>query len=228
MIHPTPSEIEFTPPGFNLAELLTVQKRSWDLLEEIAFDIQPGITEAEGVRFVTQKLKDLGVSKSWHHPKFRIGENTVLPFSALASETRVLTEDDLFFIDLGPVFTGEDGIEYEGDVGKTYSLSGSPEHQKLIDASEDLFWMAGEKWRNANASGQQIYQALTELATSVFGVELKPEGDGHRIGVFPHKPVFSGSLASIDFKPSSGLWVVEIHVVDPVTKLGAFYEDILR
>jgi Xaa-Pro aminopeptidase len=227
MIHPTPSEIEFTPPGFSLSELLNVQKKSWALLDEIAAEIEPGITEVEGVRFITQKLKDLGVSKSWHHPKFRIGENTVLPFSAPASETRVLTEDDLFFIDLGPVFTGGDGIEYEGDVGKTYSISGAPEHQKLIDASEDLFWMAGEKWRNANASGQKIYQALSELAKGVFGVELKPEGDGHRIGVFPHKPVFTGSLASIDFKPASGLWVVEIHVVDPALNIAAFYEDLL-
>jgi Xaa-Pro aminopeptidase len=228
MTAPTKTEIEFTPPGFNLDELLKVQKKSWDLLDEIAFEIEPGITEAEGVRLITQKLKDYGVEKSWHHPKFRIGENTVLPFSAPASETRVLTEDDLYFIDLGPVFTGDDGIEYEGDVGKTYSISGAPDHQKLIDASQDLFWMAGEKWRNANASGQQIYQALTELAKVVFGVDLKPEGDGHRVGVFPHKPVFSGSLASIDFKPASGLWVVEIHVVDPTLNIGAFYEDILR
>ena len=224
----TKAQIEFTPPGFKLEELFKVQAKSWKALEEIALEIKPGITEAEGVRLITQKLKDLGVEKSWHHPKFRIGENTVLSFSAPTSETRVLTDDDLFFIDLGPVFTGDDGIEYEGDVGKTFSLSKSPDHQKLIDASEKLFWKAFENWSNSNSSGQEIYCTLSELATNVFGVDLKPEGDGHRIGLFPHKPVFSGSLASIDFKPASGLWVVEIHVVDPRTNIGAFYEDILR
>ena len=220
-------EVENTHPDLKISELLSAQKKSWEVLKQITEVIVPGVSELEGVKIISEKLKALGVERSWHHPVFRIGENTTKPYFVQASEEKRLSPNDIYYIDIGPVFCGSDGIEYEGDVGNTFSLSNEPAHKKVIEASQSLFKLACEKWKLQNVTGVEIYRWLSEEAIKM-GLRLVHEDDGHRIGDFPHKRIFAGGLTQVDFCPQSGLWVLEVHVMDLKRNIGAFFEDILK
>ena len=65
-------EIEFKHPEFNINELLSTQLKSWNTLAQLNKWIVPGLSEVEGVKVISEKLKELGVERSWHHPVFRI------------------------------------------------------------------------------------------------------------------------------------------------------------
>jgi len=221
------SKVESTVLKFDVQELYRAQQRSWDALVKLRECIQPGISEVQAVSLIAAKLKELGSPHSWHHPVFRIGENSTKPYHHPASEQRILSENDLFYIDIGPTWVGKDGIEYEGDVGQAYTFVPNPEHQKCIDTAKALFDQACDYWRNADVSGAEIYAWLAREA-SARGYSAVVEDNGHRIGDFPHKRVFNGSLAEAEFKPSSGLWVLEVHIAEPQQRFGAFFEDILK
>src|SRR6476659_5169045 len=72
--------------------------------------IQPGRTELEvqhAIRDLAAEL--LGVEKHWHKRIVRAGDNTLEPYDE-NPEDRVVTDDDIVFLDLGPVFE-----EWEAD-----------------------------------------------------------------------------------------------------------------
>lgn len=219
--------LELNINDFHLTELLVAQEKSWNALREIRKAIAPGITEAEGAKMISDMLLELGSPRAWHYPLFRIGSNTAHPYHAPVNQTRRLEESDIFYLDIGPNWVGSDGVEYEGDVGQTYSLGNNPKHFDIIATNEKLFTEACERWRNSEASGLEIYQWLEYKAQS-YGYLLVDDDDGHRVGAFPHKRIFSGGLTAADFRPSSGIWVLEVHICNKEKTYGAFFEDILK
>ncbi len=50
---------------------------------------------------------------------------------------------------------------------------------------------------------------------------------GHRLSDFPHSAHYDGPLADVDFRPNPNLWVLEIAIIHPDRRFGAFYEDLL-
>lgn len=220
-------EIEAAAPDFNSEELHAAQERSWRALDELYRNIKPGMDEVEATRFVGELLHKLGAKRSWHRPIVRFGENTAKPFSVPPQVGRILGETDIFYIDIGPTWLGADGIEYEGDVGNTFALSSNPAHQHCIDNAKELFKLGCKFWHDESSSGINLYKYLSDEARKR-GYELVPEDDGHRIGDFPHKRVFSGPLSATDFHPSADRWVLEIHLREVQGRYGAFFEDVLR
>ena len=219
--------IEATNPAFILEELQRAQERSWSALQEIRRRLKIGMSELDAIHLATQTLVELGSERSWHRPLVRFGENTSKPYSAQPEEKRVLRGDDICLIDLGPTWMGKDGIEYEGDVGETFSLSGSEAHLFCISSAKEIFQKGCAFWRETHCSGEQLYKFLSREAERL-DLELVTEDDGHRIGDFPHKRTFSGSLSAVDFTPSVGLWVLEVHLRERQGRHGAFFEDLLR
>ena len=55
-----------------------------------------------------------GVSRHWHKRLARSGPNTLLTYYDEAADRRI-TEDDIVYLDFGPVFE-----EWEADFGRTY------------------------------------------------------------------------------------------------------------
>lgn len=219
-------EIEKTCSGFQISELFEAQRKSWIALKELQKRIVPGVNEVQGIALARQVLQEMGAERSWHTPIVRIGSNTARPHTAAADEQSIYRNGDIFYIDIAPTWRGSDGNEYEGDVGDTFASSGNPQHLKCANVARELFKLGCEYWRNSNVTGNELYGYL-ELEAEKRGYEMVPEDDGHRIGDFPHKLVFSGGLAETTFHPTTGLWVLEIHVRDPQSQFGAYFEDIL-
>ncbi len=221
------AEIEKNHDGFQLQGLYQAQEKSWNALAEIRKRIQPGMTEAEAVNMMRDLLLELGSARSWHHPKLKFGKSSAGQASADSANPQVLKENDIFYIDIGPTWLGDDGVEYEGDVGDTFQFQENQKYQDCIDASHWLFQNAVEFWRSTNATGPEIDQWIQKESQKL-GFPALTNVDGHRIGSFPHKELYRGGLKTASFQPSSGLWILEVHISDPECNFGAFYEDILR
>lgn len=59
------------------------------------------------------------------------------------------------------------------------------------------------------------------------GYLLNDKMQGHRLGDFPHALFHRGNLKDFERPPQRMLWVLEIHLLEPDSERGYFYEDIL-
>ncbi len=223
-------KIEALGEGFARAGLLEAQRLSWLALQQIAESIKPGMTEHEATIVADKVLRASGSPRSWHRTIVRFGEDTALPYWEKGTPDRVLASDDLLFVDIGPNWTlpSFGNIEYEGDVGHAF-ITGQPNEafSKCIRTGRLLFEEGSREWHQKKLTGAQLYEWLSKRAVEL-GYEMVPEDDGHRIGDFPHKRFFEKGLTGISFTPTSSLWVLEVHLIHPSKKFGAFFEDVLH
>ena len=208
--------------SFNEDDFLQAQKRGWEALYHVAQMIKPGMVEADAKKLLKEVMVEYNSEKIWHPPQVRFGVNTTLPFGKPQISDHVLQEDDLFFLDIGPVFNG-----YESDIGETFQLGSNPITKKLIEDSKNIFSEVKKHWSTAGVNGEELYQFATGLAGER-GWKLALEGaSGHRISEFPHAAHFRGKLKGFDLTPTRSRWILEIHLIDPGRKVGAFFEDVL-
>jgi hypothetical protein len=83
-----------------------------------------------------------------------------------------------------------------------------------------------DKWFADGSTGKELYDFAMETADS-FGWKLNMDLSGHRLSDFPHSAHYDGPLAEVEFRPNPNLWVLEIAVLHPERRFGAFYEDLL-
>lgn len=227
-MHPPENEnqkSERNRKGFRLEHLRQAQALSWKTLHAIQASIRPGMTEAEARKLGEAVLKEMGATKNWHRVIFRFGENTLKKFSEPSIPNTVLGENDIYFVDLGPVWE-IDGVSYEGDVGDTFCTGSSEEHRRCAEACRKIFKSVSEIWQQEALSGQELYRRAT-LEAEKTGYVLNQDVDGHRVGDFPHQIFFKGGLNDLDFKPREGIWILEIQIRHPSLPFGAFVEDTL-
>ena len=205
---------------FERSGILLARRRSIQALGEIAARIEPGMTTADAIALADQRLLALGANRNWHPTYVRFGPDTLCISSQPGDRTRRLREDDLFTIDIGPVWDG-----YEGDYGDTFVLGDDADHLRCVQAARSIFRDAQAQWRRG-LSGVDLY-AYAEKLAHAHGCELVREVAGHRIADFPHALYGKQRLATADFPPSDGIWVLEIQVRDLQRPIGAFFEDVL-
>jgi Xaa-Pro dipeptidase len=102
-----------------VTELRIAQGKAEQLFHEVETRglIHAGITES----CLNQEIYDLakemfGISTYWHKRIVRAGANTLLPYAENPPD-HTIGEDDILFLDLGPVFE-----EYEADFGRTFVI----------------------------------------------------------------------------------------------------------
>jgi len=217
----TSIELEATGPDFALDALLDMRLRTRKAINLIADQVQVGMAEEDAKEMARQTLSDLGLRRGWHHIIVRCGPNTTKDFMALSDKGVVLGEDDIFFIDIGPVDHG-----YEGDGGDTFVFGSDPEHHKAKHDAKEIWDEIREVWFTSQLTGREVYESAQEAAI-VRGWRLNMDLSGHRLSEFPHAAHYDGPMAEVDFRPSPTLWVLEIAIIHPVRQFGAFYEDLL-
>jgi Xaa-Pro dipeptidase len=74
-----------------------------------------------------------GISRYWHKRIVRAGRNTLAPYDENPPDLTV-GEDDIVFLDFGPVFE-----EWEADFGRTYVVGNDPLKHKLRRDIEEAF-----------------------------------------------------------------------------------------
>ena len=216
----TDTGIEAVGTNFSVAKILDVRRRTRVAVNTIASRIGVGTTENEAREIASRTLTELGLRKGWHAIFIRLGANSK-EFDGPASRDVPLGNNDIFFVDIGPIY---DGIE--GDAGDTFVLGNDPDHLRIKTDVKEIWDELRDAWFERRLSGTALYEMASSAARSR-GWELNLQLAGHRLSDFPHKALFDGALARVEQVPSPDLWVLEVAIVDPGRRFGAFYEDLL-
>lgn len=214
-------ELEAVGPAFTKEKMLEMREKTRAAINAIAARCTPGMVEEDAVAMARDVLADDGMLRGWHDVYVRFGRNTLKTFGADSEPGVVLGADDIFFIDIGPVWG-----KFEGDGGDTFVTGTDPDKARCAADATKLFHIVRKQWLNTGMSGKALYAFATEQA-GLLGWELNMDLSGHRLSDFPHAAIYDGPLAEVDFKPSPLLWVLEIHIRHPQQLYGAFFEDML-
>ena len=124
----------------------------------------------------------------------RAGRNTLAPYDENPPDLTV-TENDIIFLDLGPVFE-----EWEADFGRTFVIGNDPLKLKLRHDIEEAF-ESGKRYSQANSdiTGAHLYAHAKHLAEQT-GWEYGGPIAGHLIGVFPHEKIPGDKVTLCAFK----------------------------
>jgi Xaa-Pro dipeptidase len=175
-----------------------------------------------------------GIKKYWHKRIVRSGANTLLPY-AENPPNLTISNNDIFFVDFGPVFE-----DWEADVGKTYVI-GNDSHKLKLKKDVALAWQQGRNYyiqHQECITGAEFYNYTQQLANT-YGWEYGNEHCGHLIGNFPHEqlqgetdtnyimPSNTTPMYAADGNGNERYWIYEIHFVDTEKKIGGFYEKYL-
>lgn len=216
--------------------LLDAQNKAQTLFQEIESQgiINPGSSELrinEQIYALAQRM--YGISQYWHKRIVRAGKNTLLPYDDNPPDL-IVQEDDVVFLDLGPVFEA-----WEADFGRTFVLGDDPLKHKLRRDIEVAF-AQGKKYfhEQPDITGRDLYlyaQSLAKQAGWEFGGPIA----GHLIGQFPHEripgdkvtyyvhPENPNRMRALDSSGEERHWILEIHFVDRACQFGGFYEELL-
>ena len=196
--------------------------------------MKAGKTEKELNNEVYQLAFELyGIKKYWHKRIVRAGENTLRPYYE-NPENLTIQEDDIIFLDFGPIFD-----EWEADFGRTYVIGNDPlKHQLKNDI--EVAWHECKTFYQAQKemTGAQLYEHAISTARK-YGWEFGGEIAGHIIGHFPHERLEKEdktnyihqdnhkSMSSPDLQGNKREWILEIHFVDRKKQIGGFFEQLL-
>lgn len=197
--------------------------------------IVPGKLESElSSEIVTLAKVVFGIETFWHKKIVRAGVNTLHPYNGNPSD-RIIQDDDILFLDFGPIYNG-----WEADLGRTYVIGNDPLKLKLKKDVEDA-WQEANEWyaRQTDLTGAAYFHYLTELAKK-YGWEFGGDIGGHIVGRFPHEQPDDPADMGLDVHPDNHSsiflrdkqgnkrhWILEIQFVDRVNKIGSFFEQLL-
>jgi len=215
------SDLERVGVDFSAATMLSVREKTRAAIHSIAAQCEPGMVEEAAVEMAKGVLKQAGMQRGWHDVYVRFGTNTTKTFGEASDPGIVLGDDDIFLIDIGPVWE-----KWEGDGGDTFVTGGDAEMARCKRDAKTLFHLVRAKWRDEKLTGEALYD-FAERQAHALGWALNLDLSGHRISDFPHAAIYEGPLAEVPFNPAPLLWVLEIHIRHPQKPYGAFFEDML-
>lgn len=218
------------------AQLLAAQRRAEALFAQIVDRglIRAGKLESDLTAEIYDLAKSLfAVKRHWHKRIVRSGANTLLTYHDGDSD-RHIGEDDVVYLDFGPVFA-----EWEADFGRTYVLGADPAKHRLVDNLAQAFARGKHYFQQSpNLTAGQLYDYVAAMAVS-FGWEFGARTAGHLLGRFPHErqpadpahfSIRHGNAVALREPDESGRprhWILEIHFVDRGREFGGFYEELL-
>jgi Xaa-Pro dipeptidase len=222
--------------GGTARSLLLAQQRAEALFAEVVDQglIAPGKLESE----LSDEIHALakahhGVRRHWHKRIARAGPNAMLAYYDQPPDRRLM-EDDIVYLDFGPVFEA-----WEADYGRTYVIGSDPDKHRLVRDIEAAFHQGKAQFDNhVDLTCGELYDYVVSLAKAG-GWEFGNETAGHLIGAFPHESgngapqplsIRHGNDLRLREPDSDGVarhWILEIHFVDRRRQIGGFFEQLL-
>jgi Xaa-Pro aminopeptidase len=217
------------------SHLLEAQTKAHALFEEISkIIVRPGVSEKQ----LSDEIHALGekrhnVRTHWHKRVVRSGPNTLQPYAENPPD-RNIEEDDILFVDLGPVFEA-----WEADFGRTFVVGEDPVKARLRDSLEPTWNKVKAQFdADPDMTGAGLFEIAKKEAKAA-GWEFGGPHAGHLVGDFPHEriPNNKTTLYITDGnddrmrKPGKDgnmrHWILEIHLVDRERQIGGFFEQLL-
>lgn len=173
-----------------------------------------------------------GTTTHWHKRIVRAGKNTLCPYDENPPDLPI-QDDDMVFVDLGPVFSG-----WEADLGRTYVIGDDPEKHRLVADAKACFTMGRRHFeKTPDITAEAMFDFMGELARER-GWELGQWHSGHLVGDFPHDrppekvhnfimPGNERPMRGVDGDGHPLHWILEVHFVSRERGIGAFYEQLL-
>ncbi len=208
---------------FSVELLQQARDKTLQVIEEAASLMKPGTTESEAKALILEIQTRLGGPKNWHPPQVRFGVNSVLGFNEKPTEGVALGENDIYFFDIGPIFSA-----HEGDVGRTFTLGKNPEFERCRVDVEAIWNEVRAHWREHRVAGPDLYKFAEERARARGWKLSVQNANGHRIADFPHAARGRGSIEGFPASPAPNRWILEIQIRHPEKPFGAFFEDLLQ
>jgi len=218
------------------AELAAAQAKALKLFDAIERGglVRPGVSERQVEDEIGElAAREFGVARHWHRRLVRTGPNTL----AIASDNppvREIAEDDVVYVDLGPVFEA-----WEADIGRSYALGNDPEKQRLVADLPRVFEKVRAHYhRDPSMTGAALY-AFAQGAAAEAGWKFGGKIAGHIVSEFAHalipgdkalnriSPLNPAPMNEPDGKGRARHWILEIHLVSPDGTFGGFYERLL-
>ena len=207
--------------NYDRAMMLEARRLTREAIREIASQVRPGTLEEDALQLTKRVLRGKGLGRGWHGVHVRFGTNTLKNFGEPSDPGVVLGEDDIWFIDIGPVWK-----DWEADAGDTFVVGHDPEMQRIARDVHVVFDEVQRAWREERLTGAALYHKAVAEA-QLRGWLLNLDMNGHRLADFPHAALYKGPLAEAAFTPSAGLWMLEIQIRHPELPYSAFFEDLL-
>src|SRR5271168_5539149 len=142
--------------------LLQAQQKADQLFRAVESEgiIRANVLESQ----INQDIYDLaekmfGISSYWHKRIVRAGRNTLAPYDENPPDL-IIGDDDILFLDLGPVFE-----EWEADFGRTFVVGSDPLKLKLRDDTRKAF-IQGKKYfqEHPDITAVELYRHAQKLA----------------------------------------------------------------
>src|ERR1700761_5632594 len=219
-----------------MTELGLAQTKAERLFHEVEARglIRPGVSESRVNADIFALAKEMfGITTYWHKRIVRAGANTLLPYAENPPDL-LIGEDDILFLDLGPVFE-----EWEADFGRTFVIGNDPWKLKLKKDVEQAF-VTGKQYleQNPTITSNELFAYAEKLAIEA-GWEWGGPIAGHLIGHFPHEKISDDKITlyvhpqskvlmrSLDENGQKRHWILEIHFIDRQRQIGGFFEELL-
>jgi hypothetical protein len=218
------------------AELENAQARALKLFDAIERDglVRAGVSERDIENAIGElATREFGVEKHWHKRIVRAGANSVT-IAGDNPPVRTIAEDDIVYVDLGPVFEA-----WEADIGRSYALGADPLKHRLVADLPQLFERVQAHYRrDPHITGAALYAFAQDTAAAAgwrFGGKIA----GHIVSEFAHalipgdkalnriSPQNPNPMSDPDGKGRARHWILEIHLVAPDGSFGGFYERLL-
>ncbi|MBN08932.1 MAG: aminopeptidase [Flavobacteriaceae bacterium] len=216
--------------------LIEAEKKAANLFNEI--EKRGLIIAGKSEKKLNGEIFDLAlelyqIKKYWHKRIVRAGKNTLKPYKE-DPENLIISENDIVFIDFGPIFE-----EWEADFGRTYVL-GDDKYKHKLKKDIELAWHECKQYFHSKnkITGSELFDHAVLLAKK-YGWEFGGEIAGHLIGHFPHErlanedktnyvhPQNNIDMYAPDKTGNQRDWILEIHFVDRDKEIGGFFEQLL-
>ena len=174
--------IEVDRARFRIPDWLrAVQARTFAALREIAGSFTPGMLEAEALALTSRPPGGARLREELAPPLCPLRPQHLVDSYGKPSlpDTR-LRDEDIFFLDIGPVLDGVRRRRGRHLRGRRRRAAAA-----LRRGRRALWRKTRDAWRERNLSGPALYAAAQESAAAL-GWTLNPEWAGHRISEFPH------------------------------------------
>ncbi len=197
--------------------------------------IKAGKTESRlTAEIAALAAEKFGIMDHWHKKIVRTGVNTLATYSENPAD-RIIQEDDILFIDFGPIVDG-----YEADIGRTYVLGNNAGKLKLKNDVEKA-WYEIQGWvlLQTKLPASALFQLAVEKAAA-YGWTFSGDIAGHIVGKFPHEQPADPNSLELDIHPDNHNdlflldpyghrrhWILELQFTDQEKKIGAYFEQLI-
>ncbi|MEU5054782.1 MULTISPECIES: M24 family metallopeptidase [unclassified Streptomyces] len=213
--------------------LVEGQRMAQALFAEVAARglIVPGRSEREvsdRIGALAREAPAWGRCGSWW--AVRSGPHSALPAAQEPPEDRIITEDDMVIVDLGPLLAG-----YESGFVRTVATGRDPHKRRLAEDLPRLFTAAREVFHaDRTLTGSHLHAEIQTLATKA-GWTLAGRNAGHTVGTDADDAPPEAYITPADDRPLrrttkdgwQAHWLLEINLLDEHGGFGGSHKGLL-